>query len=153
MNAKLNILVVLIVAWMLIFLESVFNGVRNLLGAQLDLLPALMVYTSLSAGLTGIALVAVVGGIGFDALSANPFGISVLPLFLIGWVIHAKRELILREELYAQRLLGLAASVFSPVLSWLLLMSVGESPLVGWGSLWQWIVMCAGGALATPVFF
>jgi hypothetical protein len=38
-------------------------------------------------------------------------------------------------------------------LSWLLLMSVGESPLVGWGSLWQWIVMGAGGALATPVFF
>ncbi|HTV63423.1 MAG TPA: hypothetical protein VMH30_12730, partial [Verrucomicrobiae bacterium] len=35
----------------------------------------------------------------------------------------------------------------------LLLLSGGYEPLIGWGSLWQWLVMTAGGALATPVIF
>ena len=57
----LNITVVLVVAWALIFLQSAFNSLRELLGAQIDLLPALMVYTGLSAGLSGITLVAIAG--------------------------------------------------------------------------------------------
>ena len=126
----LNITVILVVAWVLIFVQSAFNGLRELLGAQIDLLPALMVYTGLSAGLAGVTLVAIVGGLAFDALSANPLGISVLPLFLVGWVIHAKRDLIMREEVYAQRILGLAASVVAPVFTLLLLLSVGETPLI-----------------------
>jgi rod shape-determining protein MreD len=128
-------------------------SLRELFGAQIDLLPALMVYTALSAGLFGITLFAIVGGLAFDALSANPLGISVLPLFLVGWAIHAKRGLILREEAYAQRILGLAASVVTPLFTLLLLLSVGETPLIGWRSLWQWMVMAAGGLLATPFFF
>ena len=149
----LNISVILVVAWVLIFVQSAFNSLRELLGAQIDLLPALMVYTALSARLAGVTLVAIVGGLAFDALSANPLGISVLPLFLVGWVIHAKRDLILREEVYAQRVLGLAASVVAPVFTLLLLLSVGETPLIAWRSLWQWMVMAAGGSFATPLFF
>jgi cell shape-determining protein MreD len=149
----LNLLVILIAAWVCIFLESACTGLRQLLGAQIDLLPALMVYTSLSAGLPGIVLLAVAGGLGFDALSANTLGISVLPLFLEGWIIHFKRELILREEIYAQRFLGLAASFVTPILTFLLLMSMRANPLVGWGTLWQCIVMAAGGAVTTPIFF
>ena len=50
------------------------------LGAQIDLLPALMVYAALNAGLPTVALLAVFGGLWFDTLSANPLGISILPL-------------------------------------------------------------------------
>jgi hypothetical protein len=35
----------------------------------------------------------------------------------------------------------------------LLLLSGGQTPLLGWGSLWQWLVMITGGAAATPVIF
>ena len=33
------------------------------------------------------------------------------------------------------------------------LFTLEQSPLLGWGSLWQWIVMSVGGGIATPVFF
>ena len=149
----LNIIVILIVAWLIIFFQSVFTGFRDLVGAQFDLLPALMVYTSLTAGMPGVIALAWVGGLGFDTLSANPLGVSVLPLFVIGWTIHCKRELILREELYAQHIFGLVASLLAPFSTVLLLFVAGENPLIGWGSLWQWVVMAAAGTAATPLFF
>ena len=42
------------------------------------------------------------GGLWFDSLSANPLGVSVLPLFLVGLAIHLNRELILRDQAFAQ---------------------------------------------------
>ena len=38
-------------------------------------------------------------------------------------------------------------------LSLLLLLNLGHYLLVGWGSLWQWAVVTAGGAAATPLLF
>jgi rod shape-determining protein MreD len=149
----LNSILVLAAAFLAVFAEAAFNGIRHLLGAQIDLLPALVVYASLSAGMTTITLTAVAGGIFFDALSANPLGVSVLPLFIVGFIIFSQRELILREQLFAQCVLGLAASAAVPLLTLLLLLTKGQLPLLGWGSLWQWIVMSLGGAVATPVLF
>ena len=40
-----------------------------------------------------------------------------------------------------------------PALTLLMLLSGRTEPLLGWGTLWQWIVMTAGGALATPFIF
>ena len=72
----LNTIPILAVAFLAIFLEATFNGARNLLGAQIDLLPGLMVYAGLNLGLTTVAVVAVASGFCFDALSANPFGVK-----------------------------------------------------------------------------
>src|SRR5258706_10846770 len=85
-------------AFLAVFWQAAFNGVRHLLGAQIDLLPALMVYASLYGGFTTVVLLAVLGGLWFDSLSANPLGVSVLPLFIIGVSIYASRELILRTQ-------------------------------------------------------
>ena len=63
----------------------------------MDLLPALMVYAALNADIVTVSLLAVFGGLWFDALSANPPGVSILPLFAVGFVIWLQRELILRE--------------------------------------------------------
>ena len=93
------------------------------------------------------------GGLLFDSLSANPLGMSILPLFLVGLAIYFQRDLILRDQIFAQFVLGLAASAAVPLLTLLLLLTLGHTPLLGWGSLWQWIVMSLGGAIATPVFF
>ena len=93
----LSTLFILVTAFLAVFWEAAFNGVRYLIGAQIDLLPALMVYAGLCAGITTVALLAVLGGLWFDSLSANPLGASVLPLFVIGLLIHVKRDLILRE--------------------------------------------------------
>jgi hypothetical protein len=59
----------------------------------------------------------------------------------------------LRELPFAQVILGAVASAFVPAVTVLLLLSASDEPLLGWGSLWQWIVMTAGGALLTPLVF
>ena len=89
---------VLAAAFLAVFWEAAFGGVRHLLGAQIDLLPALMVYAGLFSGITTVTLLAVCGGLWFDSLSANPLGVSMLPLFVVGLVIHVKRDLILRDH-------------------------------------------------------
>jgi len=150
---KLNSILVLLAAFLAVFLETAFSGLRHLLGAQIDLLPALVVYASLCTGLTTMAFVAVLGGLLFDSLSANPLGVTVLPLFVVGFLIYLQRGLILRDQTFAQLVLGLGASAAVPVLTVLLLLTKGQTPLLGWGSLWQWIVMALGGAVMTPALF
>jgi len=149
----LNTTLILLAAFLAVFWEAAFNGARHLLGAQIDLLPPLMVYTGLCADMPTIALLACLGGLSFDSLSANPLGISILPLFICGLVISLNRDLILRDQTFAQLVLGLAGSAAAPVLTLLLLLTTGHTPLLGWGTLWQLAVMSAGGAIATPLCF
>ena len=52
------------------------------------------------------------GGLWFDSLSANPLGITILPLLAIGFVIQLRRDLILRDQSFAQFVIGVAAICF-----------------------------------------
>jgi len=149
----LNTVFVLGAAFLAVFWETAFGGVRHLLGAQVDLLPPLMVYASLFTGISTVTLLALCGGLWFDSLSANPLGVTVLPLFAVGLAIHVNRELILREETFAQLVLGLGASAATPLLTLLLLLTIGRAPLLGWGTVWQLLVLGVGGAIATPICF
>jgi len=149
----LNSILVLAAAFLAVFAEAVLFGPRHWLGAQIDLLPALMIYAALNTNIVVVSLLAIFGGLWFDCLSANPLGISIFPLLAVGFPIFLRRDLILRELPFAQLVLGGVASAVAPVLSVLLLLTAGKQPLLGWGTLWQWLVMTAGGAAATPVFF
>ena len=149
----LNSILLLLAAFLCVFLQAVEGGVRYWLGTQVNLLPALVVYASLRGNLATVTLVALSGGLWFDSLSANPLGVSLLPLFVVGLLIHLKRDLILRDQFIAQFVLGLLASAAVPALTLLLLLSVGQHPLLGWGSLWQWTILTLGGALLTPLGF
>ncbi len=149
----LNTIFVLVGAFLAVFWEAAFKGVRHLTGAQIDLLPALMVYAALYGSRATVLLLALLGGLCFDSLSANPLGVSVLPLFAVGLGIYSTRDLLLREQTFAQVVLGLGASALAPVLTLLLLLTTGRAPLFGWGTLWQLLVMSIGGAIATPICF
>ncbi len=149
----LNTALILGAAFLAVFWEAAFAGVRHVLGAQIDLLPPLIVYAALYTGTTTVALLAVCGGLWFDSLSANPLGVSVLPLFAIGLVLNLKRDLILRDETFAQVILGLGASAAAPLLTLLELLTMGRAPYLGWGTLWQLLVLSVGGAVATPICF
>ena len=146
-------ILILLAAFLTVFWQAAFPATSRWLHAHVDLLPPLMVYASLWTGLTTVALLAVCGGLFFDSLSANPLGVSILPLFAVGLAVSWRRELILREQAYAQFVLGRGARAVAPLLTVLLLLTAGYAPLLGWGSLWQWIVMSLSGAIATPVFF
>ncbi len=90
-------LFILAVAYLAVFLEGGCDLPGHWFGTQIDLLPALMVYTSLTHGLATIVLLAVCGGLWFDSLSLNPLGASVLPLLAIGLMIYQSRDLLLRR--------------------------------------------------------
>lgn len=145
-----NSIIILLAAFVFVFLESAVNGV---LGVQLDLLPALMVFTALTRGPATIAALALCGGLWFDSLSANPLGITVLPLVLMGYLISEQREYLLHQQLFAQFVLGLAASFGAPLLTLLLMLTAGNNPLLGWGTVWQMLVLTLFGGAMTPVLF
>jgi hypothetical protein len=150
---SLTTVAVLAVAYLGIFLESYSHWLRTWLGAQIDIMPALMVYCGLSTGLFTMTATAVLAGLWFDSFSANPLGISILPQFLVAFITYQARDVILREQPYARFILGMAASAAAPLLTVLFLLGGGFRPLLGWGSLWQWLVVSVGGGILTPVFF
>ena len=149
----LNTIAILVVAYLAVFAQATMNEFRLGFGAQIDLLPGLVVYASLSGGVLTLTLVAICGGLWIDSLSANPLGVSVLPLFLAGLFIQRSRDMILRQQPFAQFVLGAAASAAVPFLTLLLLLNTNAQPLVSWFSLWQWIVMSAVGGAVTPLWF
>ena len=148
-----NTILVLAIAFLSVFAETIFDGPRRWLGAQIDLLPVLMVFAALNTNILGISLLALFGGLWFDSLSANPLGITVLPLIVVGFPIYLRRDLILRDVPFAQIVLGGLASALVPALTLLLLLSAGRQPLLGWGTLWQWTVMISAGAILSPFIF
>ena len=149
----LSSILILVATFLAVFWEAAFSGFRHLLGAQVDVLPALMVYAGLRTSLATITMAAALGGLLFDTLSANPLGITVIPLFLLGFMLYRQRELVLRDQVFAQFIIGLAASAGVPLFTVLLLLTSRHAALLGWGSLWQWIVMTLGGGVATPMVF
>jgi hypothetical protein len=148
-----NTIAILVVAYLAVYVQATFNELRHTLGVQVDLLPSLVVYAGLSGGVVTLSLVAVCSGLWIDSLSVNPLGISVLPLFLIGLLFQRYRDLILREEPFAQFVLGASASAAVPLFTVLLLVNSNAEPLIGWFSIWQWLVISVVGGAMTPVWF
>src|ERR1700722_14652273 len=146
-------ILLMLAAFLAVFLECTWDPIRHLFGAQIDFLPPLMVYAGLRCGLGTVTALAIWGGLCFDALSSNPLGITVLPLFLAGYIIYLRRGLIMQEQVYAQFVLGLGASAFVPLASLVMLLSGRQSPQIGWGPIWQWLVMSIGGGSITPLCF
>jgi cell shape-determining protein MreD len=83
MTFKISKMLLLILgAYVLTFLQSHWHGPRLCLGFQPDLTPALLVFVGMTMGAGYVSSLALVSGLWLDSLSANPFGISVFPLFL-----------------------------------------------------------------------
>jgi len=149
----LSNIMVLAAAYLVVFFQVSFGGLRAWTGAQLDLLPSLVVYVSLTHGSATLALLTVGGGLLFDSMSANPLGVSILPLFLIGFILQRYRGLLLRDEPFAQWTLGFGASAAAPAMTVLILLNMDRQPLISWFSLWQWLVTSLLGAAVTPLWF
>lgn len=146
-----NLLLVLAAAYGLVLVQSAFDLTRWLCGAQINLLPALMVYAALNCELPVLVLLAVVAGLLFDSLSANPLGTMSFALFVPAWLIYLQRGLILRELPFARFALGTAAGGVTPLIALLLLLSAREELVLGWFSLVQWLVLTLLSGLLTPV--
>jgi cell shape-determining protein MreD len=148
-----HILSILGMAYLAVFAESRFAFVRTLLGGQVDVLPALVIYTGLTAGLPTVTAVAVISGLWYDALSAHRLGMTMVPLAAAGLLAHASRGVVLRERAWTQFLLGTSACAAVPLGTLGLLIAAGEDPLYGGWFAWRWLVGAVLGGLFTPLFF
>jgi rod shape-determining protein MreD len=146
-------LVALLLAFFGVFVEAVFDLPRRWLGTPISWLPSLIVCVALRSDVWTLGIVATVGGLLADSLSANPLGVSVLPLFWIGLVIQRWREMLLGYSAYAQAVLGGLAAFASTLATVILLFTLGERPLIGWDSIWPLLAVSACGAVLTPPVF
>ncbi|NGO38301.1 hypothetical protein G4L39_02675 [Limisphaera ngatamarikiensis] len=153
MVSQVQILGTLGLAWLSVFLAAALPWPKPWVGTQPDLLPALMVYAALRTSLLNVFLLALWGGLMLDTVSANPPGTSCLPLMCAGLILHFRRELLLRDEPFAQFMLGLLAGALVPGLTILLLLTLGREPLLGWGTLVPWAVLAVSSAVCTPLLF
>lgn len=153
MRWNLNSMPLYAAAYLAVFVAAYPNGFRSTLGTQIDLLPPLVVYCALQSKWTTLAGITIFGGYLFDSLSANPLGLTTASLFISGCVIRVNRETILRDQTFAQLVIGFMASLATPVVSLLFLWLLGRPPLTGFGSIWQLVSTALLGALATPVLF
>jgi len=146
-------LTILLTALVAIFFESAFELPRQLTGAQIDPLPALMIATALRAPVFAITSLAIMGSLWQNSLSSDPLGISMLPLFLFGIVVHLNETKVSSHHPGQRFALGAIAGAVVPALTLGLLLLTGHQPLVGWYSIWQWAVGIVGSGLFALVFF
>ena len=148
-----NTIFILAMAYISVFFTATVDLFHDIVGAQFNLLPALMVYTSLTNGFASIMALALCGGLCFDSLSLNPLGVTVLPLMLVGLAIWYLRDLLLRDHVYAQTIVGATAGTVIPLITLFLLMNSGHSPVLGLSTVWQILVETVTTALLTPLCF
>jgi rod shape-determining protein MreD len=149
----LNSIFIMTTAFLAVFLEDADGVFRYWFGAQADFLPAIVVCAALREGLPCAIATAVAGGLCYDSLSANDLGVTTLPLLAAGAVLSAFRGLLMRDAWHAQFALGAAASAVCPLLSLVILMSLGRTPLLGWPAFWEVLFVALSGGVATPFFF
>ena len=135
------------------FAQGRITVLREWTGAQVDLLPGLMVYAAMAFSGEVVLGCALLFGIFYDSLSANILGTSFTALAVIGLGASRFRELLLSEQFVTHWVLGVFASAISPLIALGVLNLCGATPLVGFATIWQWIIMVAGGGLATPLWF
>jgi cell shape-determining protein MreD len=140
-------------AYLCVFVTARYDGLRYMIGAQVDFLPGLVVVAALMHGIPAILVVSITGGLFYDSLSANPFGITCLSLLFVGAFVHYNRDLLLKDQAYPQFVLGAGANAAAPILSYVELSILGKHPIMEWPSLWIWFVLAVGGGLTTPIWF
>ena len=115
-------------------------------GIRLELLPALVVYCSLTLRRGHAILLALVAGLMQDALSAAPFGVSALAYGLSAFLITGMGDVLDRDLPWVQMGAGALTSVAVAVIAFC---TVG----VSFGALFKLAVVAATSGVTTVVLF
>ena len=144
---------ILLTALAVIFFGTACQIPRNITGAQIDPLPALMIVTALRAPVLAITALAIMGSLWQSSLSSDPLGIGMLPLFTLGMLVHLNTRKISHHHIGSRFTLGAIAGALVPILTLSLLLLSGHQPMIGLYSLWQWAVGIIGSGLFALGFF
>lgn len=140
-------------AWLAVFVQTQFPVLRSFSGTPIGVVPALVVYAGLSHSLPLTSIFSVTCGLWVDSLSSAKLGVSVLPLFLLGFIVHVRQHLLLRDQVYAQFWLGLGAGIGIPLTTLFILNIGGKDIILGWGTAWQLIVSGLVNGIFGPLWF
>ena len=146
-------LTILLTALALIYAASAWHLPRQLTGAQLNPLPALMLVVALRAPISAITALAMGGSLFQSALSSGPVGASLLPLYALGLIVHLNTHSLSQHHIGPRFALGAIAGGLVPAVTLGLLLLSGHEPLVGWFTLWQWSVGILGSGIFAVLFF
>ena len=146
-------LTVLLIALISIYVASAWNLPRHLLGAQLNPLPALMLVVALRSPISTIGMLSIFGSFAQSALSSNPLGLSLIPLYLFGFIVHMYSHSLSHHHSGSRLALGAAAGALIPIMSLGLLLLTNKEPLFGWFTLWQWAIGTLSSGLIALMFF
>lgn len=115
-------------------------------GLRLELLPALTVYGALTLRRSRVVAVALFAGAVQDALSAAPFGISVLAYAFVAGILIGTRDALDRDLPWVQMAAGAFASAAC---------SVAACAVVGFtlGAFAKLIMLALLSSLLTPILF
>lgn len=150
---RLSLFFLFLVTWLAVFAQVQFVVLRDWLGVPPSIIPAIVAYAALTHGITVSTLLPVIAGLWIDSLSASRLGVSIAPLFTLGFLLQLRRHLILRDQRYAQFWIGFGAG-FGVNLFVLLLLSAGRrEPVSGWITLWQLPLLGLINGLACPGLF
>ena len=136
-----------------IFLQARLTMFRDIFGFQFDLVPGLIVYAAIHFQFFPALGCAVTLGVMYDLLSANPLGTTLLAFTLVTFLAAYFREVLLSEQFTAQFVLGAGATMGSILISWFVLHLSAAEPLVGFWSIWIWLLVSIAGGVLTPVWF
>jgi len=146
-------LTILITALITTYVASSWSLPKQITGAQLDPLPALMLAVALRAPITTIAILAVFASLTQSALSSDPLGISLLPLYFMGFILHINSHNLSHHHIGSRFALGAGAGAVIPLVTLALLLITNKEPLIGWFSLWQWAIGILTSGLMALIFF
>ena len=143
----------LVIALLALYLANTLDWHQHITGTRIDPLPALMVCAALRAPVHALMLLAVFGSLWQTSLSADPPGISMIPLFAVSVAVSLNQRAI-HTRLWGARFAAAAtAGAFVPLFTLGLLMLLGREPLLGWFSIWQLGLMSFSSGLLALIFF
>ena len=110
-------LTILLTALISIYAASAWHLPRQLTGAQLDPLPALMLVVALRAPISAVTALAIGGSLLQSALSLGPVGASLVPLYALGLVVHLNGHSLSQYHIGPRFALGAIAGGVVPALT------------------------------------
>ncbi len=150
---RFHLIALPLVALLSLHVESLLAWPRALIGAQIATLPALIIFAAMRSNFPALLTVILLGALWRDALSADPLGLSLLPLTAVGVAVYSNRQIIVADQFYARFMVGAIAGAAVPLLMLLQLFTLGREPLAGWFFAWQLAVMSVGSGLLVPLYF
>jgi len=126
---------------------------QRLCGFQLDPLPVLVMVVALRCPISTVGILAIFGSLTQSALSSSPVGITILPLYSLGFIVHMNSQHLAFSGIGTRFALGAASGAFVPILSLVILLLTNHQPLVGWFSFWHWLAGAVLSGLLALAFF